>query len=450
MKVPLPRNPISLAGVFLATIGALFFLIFFLTELFGWHSNPYMGILIFVILPVLFIAGLLLIPIGAWRERRAVRMGRPERTWPRIDFNNPRHRNVAFFVAAATFVNVLIVSLAAYGGVHYMDSNEFCGKVCHSVMQPEYSAFLDSPHSRVGCAGCHISPGAAGFAKAKMSGLRQLKEITFGTYAKPVPAPVHNLPPAADTCEGCHWPEKFHGDKIKIIREYSDDETNTESATTLDIHIGGGSAKLDIASGIHWHMNIANRVEFVSTDEKRQVIPYVKVTDRTGAVREYFAEGVTAAPAGERRVMECTDCHNRPGHLFDASADKAVNRALATGLIPKTLPFIKREAAAALNESYPSAEEGEQKIGQRLRDFYAKNYANFDMKRKADVDRAVTAAQALYRRNIYPSMNITWGTYPNNLGHMDFPGCFRCHDDTHKTKDGKAIGQDCALCHEMK
>jgi hypothetical protein len=319
-------------------------------------------------------------------------------------------------------------------------------------MEPEYTAFKDNAHSRVGCAECHISPGASGFVTAKLSGTRQLVGVVLGNYARPVPAPVHNLAPTDGTCEQCHWPEKNHGDLTKVIREYAADEKNTESTTTLAVHVGGGGHNLALSSGIHWHMNVANVVEYIATDDKRQVIPWIKVTDRSGNSREYVADGVTpeALAKGERRKMDCSDCHNRAGHLFDASADKAVNRALATGMIPTSLPFVKREATAALGETYASLQVADEKIAQRLNDFYKTNYNDFYMGKRADVDRAVTAAQQLYRRNIFPAMSITWGTYPNNLGHMDFPGCFRCHDESHKSKDGKVVGQDCALCHDMK
>ena len=451
MKIPLPRNPIALTGVFLASVGALFFLLFFTLELLGLHSNPYMGMVFYMILPGIFVFGLLLIPLGLWRDRVRRRHG-AELLWPRIDFNNPRHRNGAFFVVLATFANVLIVSLAAYSGVHYMDSNEFCGQVCHSVMEPQYSAFRNGPHSRVGCAQCHIGEGAPWFVKAKVSGLRQVLAVNLNTYSKPIPSPVHNLRPARETCEQCHWPEKFHGDKVKVIREFGADEANTESTTTLQIHVGGGSDRISVSTGIHWHMSVANVVEYVTTDDKRQIIPWVKITDRTGNTREYTAEGVSPEDIakGERRTMDCVDCHNRPGHQFDPSADKAVNRALAMGIVPKTLPFVKREAVAALSEAYPSSQVAQEKIAQRLRDFYRTNYNQLYMGRRQDVESAVAGTQFLYTRNIFPGMNVGWGTYPNNIGHMDAPGCFRCHDDNHKTKSGKTLGQDCALCHDIQ
>jgi hypothetical protein len=336
--------------------------------------------------------------------------------------------------------------------VHYMDTSEFCGQVCHSVMAPEYSAFQDGPHSRVGCVQCHIGAGAPWFVKAKISGLRQVAAVNLKTYSRPIPSPVHNLRPARETCEQCHWPEKFHGDKVKVIRDYGTDEANTEQTTTLQIHVGGGSDKLSIATGIHWHMNVANLVEYITTDDKRQVIPWVKMTDKEGNTKEFTAEGVTPEELakGERRIMDCVDCHNRPGHSFDPSPDKAVNRGLAEGTIPRNVPFIKREAVAALTQTYPTQPAAEAQISQRLRDFYRTNFNQFYMGRRQDVERAVVGTLQLYRRNVFPTMNVGWGTYPSNIGHMDFPGCFRCHDENHKTKEGKTISQDCSTCHDIQ
>jgi hypothetical protein len=453
MRVPLPRNPVSFIGALLAALGGLLFLIFFFLDAFGLHTNPYMGIVFFLVLPAIFVFGLLLVPVGLWLERRRRRAGVHEpRHWPKLDLNDSRQRAFTFYIVILTCVNLLIISLAAYSGVHHMDSVEFCGQVCHTVMEPEFSAFQDSPHSRLTCVQCHIGPGAPWFVRSKLDGTRQVLAVAFNTYSRPIPSPVHNLRPARETCEQCHWPEKFHGDKVKVIREYADDEANTESATTLQIHVGGGSERLGIATGIHWHMNLANEIEYIATDDKRQVIPYVRLKDRFGNVREYVVDGVTPEELakGERRRMDCIDCHNRPSHLFDPSADKAVNRSLATGEMPKTLPFIKREATLALKESYPNATGAADAIAARLREFYRQQHAEVYMSRRQEVERAVSATQRLYRRNLFPGMNITWGTYANNIGHMDFPGCFRCHDDSHKTKDGKTIGQDCTLCHTIQ
>ena len=215
-NVRLIRSPISVVGMVLTTISAVLFLIVFLADLFGLHTNPYLGIVFFLILPGVFLFGLLLIPLGAWIERRRRARGRApsEVHWPRIDLNDPAQRTTAVIVFAVTMANIVIVSLAAYRGVEYMDSPQFCGQVCHTVMKPEFTAYQDGPHSRVTCVQCHIGPGASWFAKSKISGTRQVLAVTFHTYSRPIPSPVQNLRPARDTCEQCHWPEKFHGDKV--------------------------------------------------------------------------------------------------------------------------------------------------------------------------------------------------------------------------------------------
>jgi nitrate/TMAO reductase-like tetraheme cytochrome c subunit len=448
------RNTTSLIGMALVTTSALLFLIMFLADLFGLHTNPYIGIVFFLIIPGIFIFGLALVPVGAYFARRRERRGGPSMLphWPRLDLNDPIQRRATLIFLTLSLANIVIVSLAAYRGVEYMDSVQFCGQVCHTVMKPEFTAYQDSAHSRVACVQCHIGPGATWFARSKLSGTRQLFAVSLRTYSRPIPSPVQELRPARDTCEQCHWPEKFHGDMIRKVYEYAEDEKNTESVTTLEVHVGGGSERLGVAQGIHWHMNVANEVEYIATDDKRQVIPWVRVKDRFGAVREYTAPGVTPdqLAKGERRRMDCMDCHNRPSHAFAGTPERAVNDAIARGEIPRTLGFVRREAVKVLKASYPSQDEAEREISRTLRDFYrAQDPATYMGLRQA-VEKAVQATTAIYRRNVFPEMNVQFGTYPNNIGHMDFPGCFRCHDDDHKTKEGKAIGQDCDSCHKIE
>jgi nitrate/TMAO reductase-like tetraheme cytochrome c subunit len=445
------RNPMSLTGVVLTTVSAVAFLVVFLADLFGLHTNPYIGIVFFVVLPGVFLLGLALIPLGGWLARRPTgSTGEPQ--WPRFDLNDPAQRRVAAMILVLTLANIIIVSLATYRGIEYMDSVQFCGQGCHAVMKPEFTAYQDGPHSRVSCVQCHIGSGASWFAKSKVSGARQLLAVAFHTYSTPIPSPVENLRPARDTCEQCHWPEKFHGDKIRRVYEYGDDERNTESVTTLQVHVGGGSERLGIAQGIHWHMNVANEVEYIATDDKRQVIPWVRVKDRFGNVREYTADGAKPEDLkkGERRRMDCMDCHNRPAHPMAATAQRAVNERMASGEIPKDLPFVRREAVKALEATYPTQQAAEQGIATALREFYRTQHPESYMGKRPQVEKAVQATMAAYRRNVFPEMNVQFGTYANNIGHMDSPGCFRCHDDNHKTKDGKKIAQECDTCHAIQ
>ena len=246
--------------------------------------------------------------------------------------------------------------------------------------------------------------------------------------------------------------EADDGGVWKTLREGPELREGAHGMVLREAADGGGSERLGIAQGIHWHMNVANEVEYITTDGKRQVIPWVRVKDRFGNVREYTAEGTKPEDLtkGERRRMDCMDCHNRPAHAIAATPERAVNELMARGDIPQSLPFAHREAVKALKASYPTDDAAEQGISRSLRDFYRSQSNDVYMTRRQDVEKAVQAALAIYRRNVFPDMKVQFGTYPNNIGHMDFPGCFRCHDDNHKTSDGKKIGQDCDTCHEIK
>ena len=428
---------------------AVLFIVLFLLDLFGYLANPYLGLLLFVAVPATFVLGLLLVPVGIWadgrRRRRYPGASQPE--WPVIDLRRPRHRSVLAGVAVLTVANVVILSMAAYGGVHYMETARFCGTTCHVAMEPQWAAYQVAPHARVACVECHVGPGAGALVESKLAGTRQLFQVVTGRVPRPVPSP-ETMRPARDTCEHCHWPEKFHGDKVRVIREYADDEPNTETATTLVVHVGGGSATRGIGTGIHWHMNIDNLVEFVALDGEEETIPYVKFTDRSGKAKEYFADGVTPEQltGGHRHRMDCMDCHNRPAHTFQATPERAVNEAIAQGRIPRELPFVRREAVAALAAEYPNRGQALAAIATRLRSFYRDRA---EAPAAQLVERAVAGAQDAWARNVFPQMNVKWGTYPNNIGHVDFPGCFRCHDDSHKARDGTVIRQDCELCHAM-
>ncbi len=446
------RHPLSIVGAWLVTLSACIFLFVFLVDLFGFHSNPYVGLVFFVILPMAFVLGLVMIPAGMVLEQRRRRRGLAPRGMPRIDLNDPIHRRRIAVVLALTIVNVLIVSLAAYRGVEYMDSPEFCGGVCHKVMQPEYTAHQEGPHSRVTCVECHVGSGAQSYVYYKLNGARQLAHLVSGRYPRPIPSPVFNLRPARNTCEMCHSPETFHGDVTTVVPEYASDEKNTSNATRLLMHVGGGLPEFGLGAGIHWHTNARIAIDFVAADPKRQDIPYVRMTDADGTVHEYRTPEVdeTAVAAGERRRMDCVDCHNRPTHDFFATPERGVDMAIARGAIPGDLPFVRRQAVAVLKAAYPDRETADREISTNLRAFYSAPREGDTPPSAGRVDQAVAATQFLYARTVFPAMNVTWGTYPTNLGHTDAPGCFRCHDDQHKSSDGRVISQDCQLCHEIQ
>jgi hypothetical protein len=298
---------------------------------------------------------------------------------------------------------------------------------------------------------CHVGPGAGALAQSKLDGLRRLRAFVSGHVTRPIPAPVADMRPARETCATCHWPDRIHGDRLKVVREYADDEASTETVTTLELKVGGGRGAPGLGEGIHWHSNPANRVEFVARDAARQDIPWVRLTAADGSVTEFRAPGASDAEiaAGTRRTMDCTDCHNRPSHTFAPSAERATDAAIAQGRVPRALPFVRREVVKALKVEAATQADALTAIDRGLREFYAGVEATA-RPAAADVDRVVTAAQAVYRGNVFPEMRITWGTYPSHLGHLDAPGCFRCHDGEKVAADGRTIGQDCETCHRMR
>jgi NapC/NirT cytochrome c family, N-terminal region len=445
------RNPISLAGVVVTTISAVIFLTLFAIELVGFSGGPYVGIMVFVVVPAFFVGGLLLIPFGMWRQRskakRAAERGEAPAPggFPVIDLNNVRVRKIVLSFAVLTVINVVIIATATYKGVEVMGSTRFCGTVCHSVMTPEYTSYQRSPHARVKCVECHIGAGASWFVKSKLSGSWQIASVLFHLYDRPIPTPVHNLRPARETCEQCHWPAKFVGDRLKVITKFDEDEQNTEKKTALLLHVGGSMGST--SRGIHWHVDPGVHVSFVS-DEKRESIGDVDLTLPDGSHRIYKASTPIAKPVKGTRIMECVDCHNRPSHIYRLP-DQEVDDAIFDGRIDRTLPFIRREAVKALKTAYATREEAKVKIRQALQGFYSASYPDLAKTKAQPIGAAVTSVQGLYNSNVWPSMNITWGAYPSFIGHTAATGCFRCHDDEHKTADGRTIPQDCALCHSV-
>ena len=450
----LTENFISLCGTVLTVISATLILSLIALELFGFHGGPYTGILVYLIFPGVFAGGLVLIPLGHWwqhrRERKLLAQGKIlEHRLPVIDLNRERTRIVVVLVVFATVINIAIISASIYKGMEVMDSTAFCGKTCHTVMAPEFTTYQRSPHSRVKCVECHIGEGASWFVKSKLSGAWQLVAVAFNLYSKPIPTPVHNLRPARETCEQCHWPTKFVGDKLKVITHYAEDEQSTEKKTVMMIRIGGSQT---VGShGIHWHVDPNNTVRFL-TDEKRETIGDVELTTQDGKTTVFKAEGdgakLVAGKDATWRTMDCVDCHNRPTHIY-RSAVTEVESALASGRIDKNLPFIRREAVKALDQDYPDNATAKVKITESMMAFYKNQLPHMTPEQEKAVATAADELAKAFSLNVFPQMGIKWGTYKSNIGHNDTLGCFRCHDDQHKAPDGKTISMDCSTCHKL-
>jgi len=452
------NNPISLAGGAITSAAGATMVGFWLEQVFGRpYDNPYLGIIFFLLLPALFVLGLLLIPVGVYFRRKALlTAGLVPSVFPKVDFNNKVFRHGVDIVLVATIVNLLVVAIASYRGAAYMDSPQFCGQTCH-VMHPEYTAYKISAHSHVACAECHIGSGAESYFKAKVNGTKQLVEVTFHPiahfsprlipdYPEPIPSPVQNLRPAREICEACHTPARFIGDKLLVKSSFGDDEKNSETQTVLVLHLGGRDSFSHL-TGIHGvHLG---HIEYVATDPTRTTIPWVQKRNDDGSVTEFATSDAGGnPPKGERRVMDCVDCHNRAAHTF-VTAEDALNRAMAEGAVSPDLPWVHKEGLQLLKADYKSGDEASVQIPAQLEAFYRSQHPEVLPAKAALVKAAGEQLATLYNQNVFPGMKVTWGTHPNHIGHMDYPGCFRCHDGSHTAKGGAAITNDCSACHNL-
>jgi hypothetical protein len=398
-------------------------------------NNPYIGLLVFIVIPIVFFAGLILIPIGIALAKRKVVENLNE-----VEDRRTSWRRVGIFFAVMTVANVVIASQLSYRAVEHMDSVQFCGQTCH-VMKPEFTAHAAMPpHQAVACAECHIAPGAAGFVKAKMNGTHQLMAVILNNYSRPIESAMENnkLVSSAETCEQCHARGRPISPRLRVIPSYKDDEANTRTTTVLLMRIGTIHAA---------HLGAGVRIRYTAADKKRQTIPWVEYTDtQKGVSRTYAASGTTDAKLATFE-MQCVDCHNRPAHAFELP-DRAVNQAMADGKIAASLPFVKKESVELLKASYTSDEEAAGKIRSALSAFYLQKYPEAAAKQLAAIQDAGATLVAIYQRNVFADLKVNWGTYPNNLGHTDSPGCFRCHEEAHSTGDKKTITQDCNVCHQ--
>ncbi len=446
--VYLSSNWLSRVGVVLVTTATVLWIYLLPAILRGDIDHPYLGILTFMVLPTVFFGGLALIPIGiVRRSRRERHKGIYPASFPPLDLRSPEMRQLLIFIGAATLANVIIGGNLTYSAVNYMDSVTFCGLTCHCVMAPEYAAYKNSPHARVECVKCHIGPGASWFVRYKLTGVGQVFAVTFNTYTRPIPTPVHNLRPARETCEACHWPEKFEGDRLRVITKYGEDEKNSRTKTALLMYIGGGNG----GPGIHGaHLGPGVTIRY-GADEGRQNIFWVEHSNsNTRRTVLYLApetkpEGVNKATG---RVMDCVDCHNRPTHIFELP-ERAVDHSLAVGEISSSLLFIKKKSVELLKQNYANQTDAEARMPAALAEFYKQSYPAIYAKQGAEISSAAHGLVAIYTRNVFPQMKVTWGSYPNNIGHTDFPGCFRCHDNQHTSADGRTIPQDCTSCHNL-
>jgi hypothetical protein len=439
------RNWISLAGAVIATGSFFAFLLLFALDIFSEHGNPYMGILAYVVAPGFLVLGVGLVLVGYWfhlRQERRVMADAPPVSLT-IDLSRSRDRKILGVFVAGSVVFLFMTAVGSYQTYQYTESVQFCGRACHLPMDPEFITSQHSPHARVDCVACHVGSGATAYVKTKISGMRQLYHLTLNDFDRPIhlnPDDPGKLRPARETCEHCHWPQKFTGGFERTFRHYLADEKNTPFSVRLLVNVGGGDPLRGPVGGIHWHMNIANKIEYISPDDQQRVIPWIRHTDAKGVVTEYRNPDFKGDLSKYRiHTMDCIDCHNRPSHNF-LSPNDAVDISFASGRLDPKIPWLKSKLVEVLAASYTTRDEAMRKIDAVLRADYPKN---------PEIGTVIAEAQSIYKSNFFPEMKADWRSYPDHLSHKNWDGCFRCHDGNHKSADGKASikANDCKSCH---
>lgn len=441
---------IGLLGAGLSLIGLAFgVLVLYLTFV---HNEVAYLALFYVGDGLLLAAGLSLTALGWWRAARRRRLGlagRPHLLFT-LDLNKPAHQTTALIAVVATVIGMGVFTSATYLGIHWAESDQFCTQACHSVMRPEGVAHLNSAHANVHCVDCHVGSGAGSFFQAKLNGMRQLYGVVTGDYSRPIETPIHNMKKASEICEGCHWRDRYIGYKVKSRTYYAaNDEENTPRQIRMLINVGGPKPGGNGGEGIHYHM-LGRKVEFIARDRQKQQIAYVKVTEPDGSIKE-FNDGESPLTDEERKAakvytMDCLDCHNRPAHRYRAPMP-AMNEAMQAGRVDPEIPYIKKKGVEVLSTEYATTEEGVQKIAETLTNFYKEEYPEVLEEQRIAFDGSVAAIQRIFLENFFPEMKVRWKAYPENTGHRDFPGCFRCHNDRLVDEDDEAIFTDCKGCH---
>lgn len=447
----LSTNWLGSLGVALTTTAFVLFVFVELLRLLGIVTSSYVGLITYLALPALFIVGLLMIPF-AWRlVRRATGKSTRELLEERFEPSALEGRafgsRLARLFLVLTVLNILFLGGGTARMLHFMEDPKFCGTACHSVMGPEWATYQASPHAHVRCVDCHVGEGAGALIDSKINGLWQMVSVTFDLYERPIPTPVRQLRPARETCEKCHWPDKFYGNRLVEHVRFAMDETNTPEYTTLSLKIGSGAGSR--RGEIHWHIAETNAVRYASVADEREEILWVESLREDGTWRRYDNRKLDEDPGDVApRTLDCVDCHNRATHIYE-DPEQAVDERIAAGEIDRSLPYIKREALAALTADYRDEDAAMAGIRNRLTGFYRRDYRERFGRYAEGIDAAVVSLQAAYRRNVHHGMNVRWGAYPSHLGHEQGGGCFRCHNLDMVDEQGAAISYDCTLCHSI-
>ena len=445
-------NKTGKAGMVLATSSFALMIFLELLRVTGVLTSALVGLFTYLLLPTLFVVGLVLIPIGWMKYKKTTGKTTKELIEGQFSEGELEQSGIGSTLVRTllvfTFVNIVFLSVASMRMLNYMEEPEFCGTACHSVMSPEWATYQASPHSRVRCVDCHVGEGLGALVESKINGTWQMISVTFDLLERPIPTPVHQLRPARETCEKCHWPEKFYGSKIKSIVRYNSDEASTPKYTTLVLKVDSGEEVGK--AGIHWHIDKSNVVRYASIDDEREEMLWVEVKQEDGSFKRFTNKKHTDIEYAfnDERTMDCVDCHNRATHIYENPKD-AVDERIRKGLIDHSLPFIKREAYGAIISSFTTHDVADKIIENHIIGFYRENYPNLLGTKSRSIDKTIETLQSVYNTNIHFGMNVDWDVYPSFLGHKNGSGCFRCHNSDLIDEAGTPIKNDCTMCHSI-
>src|SRR5665647_1567593 len=449
------RNWITIIGALIAIINLLLIIVLFIMSTVLGKNATYLGLFIYIILPGFLLLGLIMMPVGIMisRKRAAVSAQDEKKRFPSVDLNNPKHRKAFIGFTIATVIILFLSTYGSFEAYHLTESVEFCGTLCHKVMEPEYTAYQNSSHANVACVECHVGSGTSWYVKSKLSGLHQVYAVATKTYPSPIETPLNDLRPARETCERCHWPQKFYSRKLHSKKYFLADSLNSEWDIVLQMKTGPEFSDLGFSEGIHWHINPDINIEYISENDKREVITYVKFTNKaTGEIEIYrnpdneISDSTIAATL--TRTMDCIDCHNRPSHDYK-SPPVYFDKAMLTDEVSKDIPYIKRTAMGILRNTFTDKDTALMQIRDGIINYYKTDFGDYFEKNNASIDQSVVALQKAYSQNTFPSMKVTYDAYPNHIGHLEVEGCFRCHNDSFTSENGKKITKDCNLCHTI-
>lgn len=449
------KNWLTVIGAMVALINLAIIIVLFIISSSLKMDNTNLGLFIYVILPGFMLLGLIMIPVGMIRERR-IRRKRAEgevKRLPWIDLNLPDHRNAFIIFSVVTVIVLVLSTMGSFKAYHMTESVEFCGLLCHKVMEPEHTAYQNSPHANVLCVDCHVGNGASWYVKSKLSGLHQVYAVLTNDYSRPIETPLHDLRPARETCERCHWPQKFYARSVWTNKYFLADSANTEWDAILQMKTGPEFSGMGHTEGIHWHINPSVNIEYLSENDKRENITYVRYTDNASGTITVYKDTLNMVAdstilSSTARRMDCIDCHNRPSHNY-LSPTVYFDKAMVTGEISKDIPFIKKAAMEVLRETFTDKDTAMMKIKDGITDYYKKNYPEVYLAKTDKINTSIAAIQRAFSANTFPRMKVTYDRYPEHIGHLESNGCFRCHNGSFKSESGRTISKDCNLCHTI-